>query len=199
MAKRTLDIDSLPSNNIDPVEKDIVPVTTGRIKTRRAKGGLASDIRNVGNSLFGSIVLPEIKTLILDFFYNGLEMMMFRESDSPVRRGKHRAYNAMYSTKSRRSSLNRRGAVGTRTVDRTHAVYEDIFFENRGDAQEVLGRMMELVAEYGWATIGDLHSLVGLSSNYTHERYGWDDLRRCRVQRTTDGYLINFPEPDYLE
>ena len=194
MARKKLDIDSLPSNNLEPVEeKDIAVVTTGGVKTR--SGGFSSTIRNIGNALFDSIVIPAFQSLTEDFVGEAVRMLVRGGTSisKGATRGKHTAYNKQYNQRSKR-----RGSTG-RNVTRTQTVYEDIFFDYREDAEVVLGRMMELIAEYRWATIGDLHSLAGMDSKYTHERYGWTDLRRVRVQHTTDGYLITFPEPEYIK
>ena len=195
MARRKLDINSLPSNDSEPRDKDISVVTTGRVKTRKG-GGLANNVRNIGNSLFANIVLPTIKSLVLDFFNDGLRMAMFGQDSSAGRRdGRHTSYNRMHN---QRRNTRRTRRSSNRNVRRTEEVFEDIFFDERHDAELVLGRMMELIAEYGQATIGDLYSLVGLSPNYTHESWGWEDLRRCRIQFTTEGYLIDLPEPYYF-
>lgn len=196
MTRKKVDLNSLPSNNMEPVDKDISVVTTGRIKTRKG-GGLANEVRTIGNSLFEEIILPAVKSAVVDFFSNGVNMIMFgRESTRPRGDGRHTAYNRMHKGR-QRSSRNRRSS--SQNIRQTEEIFEDIFFDERHDAENTLGRMMELTAEYGWATIGDLYSLVGLSSNYTHERYGWDDLRRCRIQFTTEGYVIDLPDPEYLK
>jgi hypothetical protein len=194
MARRTLDPDSLPSNNLDPIEeKDIAVVTTGGVKTR-SSGGFAVTIRNIGNALFDTIVVPNLQSLTEDFVGEAVRMLVRggKAVSKGATRGQRTAYHRQYSQRSRR-----RGSA-SRNVTRTQTVYEDIYFDYREDAETVLGRMIELIAEYRWATIGDLHSLAGLASNYTHERYGWTDLRRVRVQHTTDGYLITFPDPEYI-
>jgi len=77
-------------------------------------------------------------------------------------------------------------------------VFEDIFYDNRDDAEQVLGRLMETVAEFDVATLGDLYSMVGLTTNYTHESYGWDDLSGCTVHYSTNGYVIDLPDVIYL-
>ncbi len=187
MARRKFDINSLPSNNLEPVEKDIPVIAAGRVKTR--KGGFAGEVRTIGNSLFEEIILPAVKSAIVDFFSNGVSMVMFGRG-SPGASGKHKAYHKPYTRRKKN-----RPRAGRQMVRQTEEVFEDIFFEHRDEAELVLGRMMELIAEYGRVTIGDLYQMCGLASNYTHERYEWNDLRGCRVQYTTEGYLIDFPEP----
>lgn len=192
MANRKLRLDKLPSNNLTTPNEE-VSIITGGVKTRRG-GGLAREVRNIGNSLFAEIVMPAIKSAVVDFFSNGVNMMMFG-SDSQPRRGQPRSYNKQYRER-RRSGGRQRSP--NRRIERTQEVFEDIFFDRRDDAQLVLGRMMELVADYGQASIGDLYSLVGLASNITHEGWGWDDLSRVRVHYSSEGYVVDFPEPEYF-
>ena len=194
MARRKLDINRLPSNDLEPRDdRNVEIVTTGRVKTRKG-GGLANEVRGIGNSLFEEIILPAVKSAIVDFFSNGVNMVMFGRESTSRGRGRHTSYNRMHKNRQRRQ--DRRSP--RQNVRRTEEIFEDIFFDDRHDAEKTLGRMMELIVDYGWVTIGDLYSLVGLGSNYTHERYGWNDLHRCRVQYTTEGYIIDLPEPDYI-
>ncbi len=193
MANRKLRLDKLPSNNLTTPNKE-VSIITGGVKTRSRSGGLAREVRNIGNSLFEEIVMPAIKSAVVDFFSNGVNMMMFG-SDSQPRRGQPRSYNKQYRNQ-RRGGARKRSP--NRNVRRTQEVFEDVFFEDRNEAQLVLGRMMELIADYGMATVGDLYSLVGLGTNITHEGWGWDDLSRTRVHYSSEGYVVDFPEPEYF-
>jgi hypothetical protein len=192
MAKRHLDLDNLPSNNQLTPNKDISPVTTGRVRTKQA--GFSTQVRDIGNGLFESIIVPAVKDAIVAFFTNGVSQVIFGQETNTRGRSRHRSYNRMYDNE---EPVRRTRRSQGRVVHRPEPVYEDIFFENRQDAGAVLGRMMELVGEYGWASLGDLYSLVGMSSNFTNERYGWDQLSHCRVHYSPEGYYIDLPEPSY--
>ncbi len=197
--RRRVDLNKLPSNSQRPkrkVGKKPTAITSGKIRTKKASGGFAKEVRNIGNSLFEEIVVPAIKSAIVDFFSNGVNMAMFGSGSNTRRRDGRRPYNRMYSGNSRRASPRRRGS--RRAPERTEDVMEDIFFDDREDAKLVLGRMMELIGDYGVATIGDLYSLVGMASNYTHERWGWENINDSRVHYTSEGYLVDFPEPEYF-
>ena len=69
----------------------------------------------------------------------------------------------------------------------------DIIIENRGDAEEVLVRMDELIATYGLVSVADFYDLVGVSGNYTDNKYGWTDIRGATTVRVGDGYMIKLP------
>ena len=191
--RNRVNLSRLPSNNeTTPNRKDLTPIVQGR--TRKRGHGLAGEIQNIGNSLFAEIVVPAIEAGMLDFLTSGLSMLFNRGANRGSQQPRRRSYNSMYTRKTR----SRRGSQQRRYSAPEDPIFEDVFFDNREDAGLVLGKMMERTAEYGVATVGDLNNLVGLNSNPTYERYGWEDLRGTRVHYTSEGYLIGFPEPEYL-
>lgn len=197
--RKKVDIDNLPSNSRFSQEpKEIKPITSGRVR-RRSAGGLANTIRNIGNALFSDVVIPSLRSTALDFLHNGIDM--FAEGYDVVRGfssgpKRHRSYHNMYRSRSRKRQLYGRESPRRAFVE--EPIYEDFFFEEREDAQLVLARLFEIVAEYGQATIGDLYSLVGVASNHTKERWGWDSLDGSRIKYSQEGFYIDFPEPDYF-
>lgn len=207
MAQRKLDLNNLPSNNIEGDEsideRVIERVTTGKItkSKRRVTSQFATDVHGIAQNLYHEVILPAIKSGITDFVTRGIEMLIWPDgggggrSYSRGRSSRRTNYRNMYdSGSSRRSS----GRSSRRSRQRRHTL-EDIFFENRPDAENTLGQLIELIAKYEHATVGDLYSLCGLTTSHTDERYGWDSLSRVRIKNTPDGYLIDLPDPDYLE
>ena len=67
------------------------------------------------------------------------------------------------------------------------------FFDTRGEAEEVLSRLDELIEMYGLVRVADLYDLVGITGDYTDNKYGWKNIRNARVERTRDGYAIKLP------
>ncbi len=190
MANRKIQLDNLPSNNLTTPNKKEAPILTGGVKTRR--GGLAREVRDIGNGLFGALVMPALKSMALDFINEAASQLFFRGDDIP-RHGRHQPYNKQY-----RQSHGKHKQGVKRRVERVEQVFDPIFFEHREDAQHILGRMMEYVAEFGVATVLDVHSLAGLESNFTQQGWGWDDLSGTRVHFSREGYVIDFPEPEYF-
>lgn len=72
--------------------------------------------------------------------------------------------------------------------------YDEIVLEDRGDAEQVLSQMDDLITEYQFATVADLYDLVGMSCDYTYNKYGWTNLRNAEVRRVRDGYLLVLPK-----
>ena len=43
--------------------------------------------------------------------------------------------------------------------------------------------------------MADFYDLVGMTSNYTDNKYGWYDMRSAYVQAVNGGYIIRLPKP----
>lgn len=79
--------------------------------------------------------------------------------------------------------------------------WQNIIFECRTDAEDVLSHMTDLIKNYGRASIADLCNLVGISSANDDRQCGWYnlsgwyDLKSAYVQPVDKGYNISLPEP----
>ena len=208
MARRPkIDINSLPSNNKMPTNRE--PVDIQGSVSRGSSPNFASYIRDMANALFQEIIMPEAKSTGLHYIFSIVESLVYREevSRSYKRQPYERqSYNSRYRGRKTRqfnraptrrhigATQRRFAQVEEPNVD----IFEDFYFESRQDAEAVLGRMMEYVADYGRATVGDLYSLVSMNPSITHERYGWTDLRGVSVLYTSDGFVIDFPNGVYF-
>lgn len=77
--------------------------------------------------------------------------------------------------------------------------FDEIILPTRVEADQVLERMFDLLDKYEIVTVADLYDLVGVDSNYTDEKYGWEDLRGADVDRLSrGGYLLDLPRPEPL-
>ena len=66
--------------------------------------------------------------------------------------------------------------------------------ETRGEAEEVLIKMDELIATYKVVRVADFYDLVGISSSYTDNNYGWTDIKSATVVHVREGYMIKLPK-----
>ena len=78
-------------------------------------------------------------------------------------------------------------------VRSTNYSYDDIILNSRGEAEDVLVRMDELMETYGLVRVADLYDLVGITGNYTDNKYGWTNIRNAEIVRVRDGYMIKMP------
>lgn len=184
-------------------EKKIEKVVQGTVKTKKksevrkfADVFISEDAENVKTFVLMDVLVPAIKKAISDIVTNGIDMILYGESGrtrkaSPASRI---SYNQYYD-RDRRDIRRDRDVVRSRS----NYTYNDILLESRGEAEEVLARMDELVATYGMVSVADLNELVGITGQYTDNNYGWTDIRSACVQRVRDGYLLKLPRAIPIE
>lgn len=185
-------------NNKSVSEKTFKKVITGTAKTKKKSDiqkftdvFVSEDVRNVKNYLFMDVLVPAVKNVISDLVTNGLNMLLYGESG----RGKKKLTASKVSYGSYYNQGNdRRDSTPSKT--RRGFDYDDVVFDNRGDAEAVLATMKDAIAEYGIVTIGDLYEMAEIENdNFTTHKYGWTDIRSATVVRTRDGYYsIKLPK-----
>lgn len=177
-------------------EKKVEKVISGTARSKK-KGEIrkftdvfiSEDIENVKSYVIMDVLIPAVKKAISDIVTNGIDMILYGGSGESSRRttASKVSYRSYYDKKDSREI----GRSFQRA--RTGYDYDDIILDSYGEAQEVLIRLDELVSTYGMASVADLYDLVGITSNYTDNKYGWTDTRNASVVRTRDGYKIKMP------
>lgn len=155
------------------------------------------DMQSVGSYVVGDIMVPALKTLISDMVSQGIERAMF--GDSAPRRGTT-GRSSSYTAYNRYSSSPAR--TEPRTVsprNRASHDFSEIILPERGDAQDVLDRLTDLVDNYGDASVAALYQLVGVTGSYTDDKWGWTDLRGATTRRIREGWLLELPRPQPLD
>jgi len=77
--------------------------------------------------------------------------------------------------------------------------FDEIILATRVEGEEVIERLFDLVSRYEAATVADLYELVGVSGNYTDDKWGWTDVRGSGVTRVRNGYLLDLPKPEPID
>lgn len=173
-------------------EKKVEKVISGSAKSKKKSGlqkitnvFVPEDVEDVKSYIFEDIVVPAVKDIILDAVKAVLGVSgSSRGKGSTASKVSYRKY---YDDRERRDYSG---------VTRTRSGYEydDVIIENRGEAEDVLSRMDELISTYGLVSVADFYDLVGISGNYTDNKYGWTDIRSASVIRVRDGYMIKLPK-----
>lgn len=183
-------------NDSQVPDKHIEKVVQGEIRTKKrsrfAELFIKEDIGYVKKYVVSDVIIPAILDTIVNAGTNALNMIFYGEPKKGNSRGSSRlsriSYNKYYDDR----DDDRRDRYRDR--DRRDYNYDDIEFDNRGDAEEVLDRLFELIQEYKIVSINDYYDLVGKHGNFTDEKYGWTDLRSAHVERTYGGrYFIKLP------
>lgn len=150
---------------------------------------ISEDAATVKSYILMEILIPAIKKAVSDIVVSGIDMILYGEAGRP-----EKSTNA--SKVSYRNYYDKDGGRRNYSSSKTRSGYDydDIILDNRGEAEDVLFRMDELIESYGLVSVADLYDLVGISSNYTDNKYGWTDIRSAKVVRVRDGYLLKFPK-----
>ena len=151
---------------------------------------IAEDVTSVKNYIVNDVLIPAAKKAISDIVTNGIDMILYGEARGKDRRrdsGSRVSYTKYYERDRDREYDRNRSR-------RSVYDYDDIILDTRKEAEEVLDRMDDLIDTYGVVSVADLYDLVGISGNYTDNKYGWTNLRNADVQRVRDGYLLKLPK-----
>lgn len=179
------------------VKKDIQPVAKAKTKKKSevkkfADVFIAEDITSVKDYIVNDVLIPAAKKAISDIITNGVDMILYGEAKGRDRRrdgGSRVSYTKYYDRDRDRDRDYDRSRTRRSVYD-----YDDIILDTRGEAEDVLNRMDDLIDAYGMVSVADLYDLVGISGNYTDNKYGWTNLRNAEVRRTRDGYLLKLPK-----
>lgn len=186
-----------------PEKKRVEKVVKGTVKTRKKSEArkladifVAEDISTVKTYLVQDLLIPAIKNTILDLIVEGATIIFKGESGHRDRRSTSE-YVSYGKYLERNRDDDRHHSV---TRSRTSYDYDDITLESRGEAEEVLTRMDELIDTYGFVTVADLYDLVGKTCNYTDNKYGWTSLRTAEAVRVRGGeYMLKLPKARVID
>lgn len=142
-------------------EKKVEKVVTGVVKTKKknkfADAFVAEDFKKVGSYAFGDVLIPAIKKAIYDIVTDGIDMILYGENRS----GKKTTADKISYRKYYDREYDRTKSYGDDYRNRNSYSHDDIILENRGEAEEVLARMDELIETYGVVSVADMYDLVG--------------------------------------
>lgn len=192
-------------------EKKIEQVVSGEVSTRKKSLGkrikeifIGGDSRSVLNYVVMDVLVPQAKDMITEAASQGFEKLIYGES-RPTRRfgsGRGPTNYTNYSRYATRGNnpigrVEREERVPNAQL-RSHGI-DDILLATRVEAETVIDRMYDLLREYKTVSIADLYALIGVTSTYVDQNWGWTDLHGAGVQRVREGYVLNLPRPQPLD
>ena len=198
----SVEYDYKPNSHKSKNEKELVEkkkvekVVRGNVKTKKKKSSsikdvfISEDAANVKSYVFLDVLVPAIKKAISDVVRDGIDIILWGEARS--KKSSSNASYVSYSSYSGRDRRDERRYSDSRV--RSAYSYDDIILETRGEAEDVLDRMGELIDTYGIVSVADMYDLVGISGNYTDNKYGWTNLRNAEPIRVNGGYLLKLPK-----
>jgi hypothetical protein len=190
--------------------KKVERVTTAEpVRRKRPLGKKFKDVffggdaRSAGEYVLISVIIPAIKDTIAEAGQAAIEKIIYGESKSGRRRPSsgaqgYVAYNRMGVARDPADDRPPMGRSISRRARARHD-FDEIILSTRGEAEEVIDRLFDLVSRYDEASVADLYELVGLESSHTDHKWGWREMRGSTVERVrSGGYLLDLPEPEPL-
>lgn len=178
-------------------EKRVEKVVTGKVVTKKKSGFskfagefISEDAKNIKSYVIGDVLIPAFKKAISDIITDGIDIILYG-GNGRSRSGRSNADRVSY-----RSYYDDRRPSDRLTTSRYSSnsySYDDIILDSRGEAEEVLARMDELMNTYGLVRVADLKDLVGITGSYTDNKYGWTNIRNAEIVHVRDGWMIKMP------
>lgn len=170
--------------------KKVEKVTVGQAKIKKKSGikqffgkFVSEESQDIKTYLVRDIVIPTIKKTISDT----VDMILYGGSSKNRSSISSRiSYRSFYDEPRSRDIRDSRAASPVYS-------YDDIIIDSRGEAEAVLSQMNDLIDTYQTVSVADLYDLVGLTGNYTDNKYGWTNLRTAEVVRVRDGFMLKLP------
>ena len=174
-------------------KKEVKKVVEGKVIQKKKSGlkkaadNLSEDGKKVKQYVLFDVLIPAVKKAISDIVTNGIDMLLYGETRSERRTGvtNYVSYNRAYDRV--RDRDDRRAVRSTYSFD-------DVILDRKSDADDVLDAMNDIIDHYGVVSVADYYDLVGITENYTDNKYGWTSLRSAEVVRVRDGYSIRLPK-----
>lgn len=186
-------------------EKKVEKVISGTAKVRKKTGArkvadvfISEDASNVGSYIVMDVIVPAIKDVLSNVVKDSIDMILFGGTS---RRGRDsRKSNAEYVSYNRFADRRDDRRYDSRSSVASRYNFDDITLDSKAEADEVLERMDELLDTYGMVTVADLCDLVGISCEYTDNKYGWTNLRNAKVVRLRGNeYMLDLPRVTSLK
>lgn len=190
-------------------EKVVEKVVTGVVVKRRTPlgvrfknvfvgGDFKSAVRYVGRE----VMLPALKNMVFDAWSEGGRRVLYKETD---RRSQRAGYPGVSTPRIRYDTSANRDPRDPRltypnaiSVQRERHDIGQLILSSREDAEMVVDTLREIIERYQVASVGDLYELLGLSSSYTDNKWGWTNLSEITIRQIREGYLIELPNPEVI-
>ena len=175
----------------EPAKKVVKPIAkaTKKKKNALAETFISEDASNIKSYILMDVLVPAIKKAVIDIVTDGISMLFYGDTSHGNRRSSTSASYISYNRYSDRDRRDDRTSYG-----RSRYSYDDIILQSRGEAEEVLDRMSEMIDTYGIVSVADMYDLVGIATNYTDNKYGWTNLRNAEPIRVSNGYMLKLPK-----
>lgn len=190
-----------PSGEVVDNKPKIKKIVKGNVKIKKRSFGrkfadifFGEEIVDVKGYILQDVLIPAIKDTISDIITGGSDMLLFGERRL---RGGRRPSNGAYTSYSSYYQSGSKNNPRTRpsgSYSGSRCFIKDIIFETRGEAEDVLGNMIDVIKDYGMVSVADLYDMVDEPGQFTDNSWGWSDLGSASVRRVAEGYMLVLPK-----
>jgi len=202
-----------PDPNKIVVNPDHAKITKKPSSVQRlVKSLVTGDASTIGGYILNEILIPSLKSTIMDILTKGGERVLYNGQKS-TRYVPYTSYSS--SRKSTQSSVPIRvtqssePSYSQQRWQRSHTYVSkkplvgDIFLPSSEEAEDLLDNMTYYIERDGYVTVADYCDMIGTTSLYTDEHWGWTDLRRARIRDVMmngdPGVTIDFPPIEAID
>lgn len=197
------DISSLPSNNSYNYGKEpkaVKKVIEGKAVVKKKSGMskltnafFAEDVYMIKSYIFWDVLIPMIKDGISDIVKNAVDLALYGKMAKVGKKDGYTNYSNV-SYKSSSSSIRKEAATTTKSIPD-----ESIILSSRGDAELVLDSLRDMIDRGQYASVADMYELIGESTPFTANNYGWKNLKDAKIVRVREGFLLAMPKTVELD
>lgn len=152
-------------------------------------------------------LIPDVKALAVHLAFSMIERAVFGDSRPPMHTraptytipGVHQ--NGTFNNYANRFVSGAKKVITAQVIDPNvqHSpgltTYREVVCGAKVDADIIVQEMLNSIFNYGWVKVADLYSMAGITSDPTHQSWGWDELPGAAIVQRHDGYLIQLPPP----
>lgn len=175
--------------------KKVDKVISGTAKVKKksefrkfADNFISEDVDSVKTYVVRDVIIPSVIDLVEDIVVGGIRTLLRGESGRRDSRDRRTSYGGSPSYINYNRMSDRRDDRSYRD-NQTRRGYDQgsVVVNSRADAEAVIEQMDGIIETYGMVRVADLYDLVGMTSNYTDNNYGWTNIRNAEPVRLRDG------------
>lgn len=179
-------------------------VRTLNTTEQKKKGFFASDMKTVLSSIVDDFVEPIVKNMVVDGLTNGINLLIFgdakkREGPSlPFKLNNGIPYTSQNGSPTIYNGYSFTSPQNIRSLNFNAGrfQYETVQLASREEAEYAAAELNKAIADYGFVSVSDYNTLLGISGSPTDYNYGWNTLQGASITETVQGgCILNLPRP----
>jgi len=194
------DIDQNPNRKMQKVITGEIVQKKKRWWDKVAETFLGDDVSTVSQFVLFDVLIPSAKSTIVEMIKTGAEMLFFGEiKGSRTFRDKSQSivnYAGAFRDRNDRRDPRDRDMMRR---GRSRYDFDSIIIDKRSEGELVLSALIDLIDEYGQASVADFYDALGMTNEFVDNDWGWTKLGSATVDRVRDGYILNMPKPIQLD